>query len=180
MAKEMGVPFLGAIPVDPVVVTSGDHGRPMVQAFPHSESAKAFGRVIRKMLEPELAEAKEIEAKGGDGSMKIALPVAQGMLCLHFGHCEQFAVFDVDPEGKVIKGKQMLDPPRHEPGVLPRWLHEQGADVIITGGMGIRAQNLFSQNGIEVVVGAPAENPDEVVKAYLEGNLQTGSNICDH
>ena len=112
--------------------------------------------------------------------MKIAVPVAQGMLCMHFGHSEQFALFAVDPDQKKILSKQMLDPPRHEPGVLPKWLSELGANVIITGGMGIRAQNLFSESGVNVVVGAPAEDPEKVVQAYLEGELKTGSNICDH
>ena len=112
--------------------------------------------------------------------MKIAIPVAQGALCLHFGHCDQFALFEVEPESKTVQNKQMLTPPPHEPGVLPRWLHEQGADVIIAGGMGARAQSLFSQNGIKVVVGAPAEAPEQVVQAYLDGTLQTGANVCDH
>ena len=112
--------------------------------------------------------------------MKIAIPVAQGMLCMHFGHSEQFALFEVDPDQKTILGKEMLTPPPHEPGVLPKWLSELGADVIITGGMGVRAQNLFSQSGVKVVVGAPAEDPMGVVQSYLDGTLKTGANICDH
>jgi predicted Fe-Mo cluster-binding NifX family protein len=64
--------------------------------------------------------------------------------------------------------------------VLPRWLHEQGADVIIAGGMGARAMELFTQNGIKVIVGAPALTPQELVQLYLDDKLQTGSNVCDH
>jgi predicted Fe-Mo cluster-binding NifX family protein len=74
----------------------------------------------------------------------------------------------------------MITPPPHEPGLLPRWLHEQGATVIIAGGMGQRAQGLFAENGIKVVVGAPAEAPDALVRAYLDGTLKTGGNVCDH
>jgi ATP-binding protein involved in chromosome partitioning len=151
-----------------------------VKSHPHSETAKAFGRVVRKMLQPEIDEAEKrpVEKKGD--TMKIAIPVAEGALCLHFGHCQQFALFEVDPEEKTILGKEMLDPPAHEPGVLPRWLHEQNADLIIAGGMGSRAQNLFIQNGVKVVVGAPSADPDSVVRDYLDGKLQTGSNVCDH
>lgn len=112
--------------------------------------------------------------------MKIAIPMADGRLCLHFGHCEQFALVDVDEGAKSIAGTALLTPPAHEPGVLPRWLHAQGADVIIAGGMGQRAQALFAQNGIAVVVGAPAEEPERIVAAYLEGTLRTGQNVCDH
>ena len=112
--------------------------------------------------------------------MKIAIPVAKGLLCLHFGHCEQFALFDIDPDGKTVNNKQMLTPPPHEPGVLPKWLHEQGAEVIIAGGMGARAQNLFTENNIKVIVGASAQDPELVVKSYLDGSLKPGANVCDH
>ena len=86
----------------------------------------------------------------------------------------------MDDASKTITGASYLTPPPHEPGVLPRWLGEQGTDVIIAGGMGQRAQGLFSQNGIEVVVGAPVEKPEDIVSAYLAGTLEAGQNLCDH
>jgi predicted Fe-Mo cluster-binding NifX family protein len=111
--------------------------------------------------------------------MKIAVPVHGNLLCPHFGHCEKFVIVEVD-ESKHITGKQELIPPPHEPGVLPKWLSEQGANVIICGGMGMRAQQLFEQYGVKVVVGAPSEHPQTVVLEWLKGTLATGSNICDH
>jgi len=55
--------------------------------------------------------------------MRIATPVARGKLSLHFGHCDQFAIFDIDDKtSKVVKRKDAT-PPAHAPGVLPRWLH---------------------------------------------------------
>lgn len=112
--------------------------------------------------------------------MKIALPLAEGQLCMHFGHCQQFALVDVDPEQRTIRGTTFLDPPPHEPGVLPRWLCEQGAEMIIAGGMGQRAQNLFTQSGVKVVVGAPGGEPEEIVRAFLHQQLQLGQNVCGH
>jgi ATP-binding protein involved in chromosome partitioning len=112
--------------------------------------------------------------------MKIAIPIADGRLCMHFGHCEQFALVDVDETSRKPARTTMMTPPPHEPGVLPRWLHEQGAKVIIAGGMGHRAQQWFAQSGIEVVVGAPAETPDALARAYLDGTLVSGENLCDH
>jgi ATP-binding protein involved in chromosome partitioning len=112
--------------------------------------------------------------------MKIAIPTVDGKLCMHFGHCEQFALVDVDVAGKTITGTNYLTPPAHEPGVLPRWLHEQGANVIIAGGMGQRAQGLFTQSGIEVIVGAPSLRPEDIVSAHLAGTLEAGQNVCDH
>ena len=110
--------------------------------------------------------------------MKIAIPVAEGKLCMHFGHCEQFAL--IETEDGTIKGTTMQTPPPHEPGVLPKWLHDQGAKVIIAGGMGARAQELFDQNGIKVVTGASLDSPESLVHQYLSESLVTGANACDH
>ena len=112
--------------------------------------------------------------------MRIAIPLAQGKLSLHFGHCEKFAVVDTDEHGSRIVNREDLTPPPHEPGVLPRWLGGMGVNVIIAGGIGRRAQQLFSENGIKVVIGASAGSPEELVSAYLDNNLETGDNICDH
>jgi predicted Fe-Mo cluster-binding NifX family protein len=99
---------------------------------------------------------------------------------MHFGHCQEFAVYEADAADKTIVGKTTYTPPAHEPGVLPKWLHELGADVIITGGMGPRAQQLFAQNGITVILGSPPDDPERVAVAYLSGTLQPGENVCDH
>jgi len=110
--------------------------------------------------------------------VRIAVPTAEGKLCMHFGHCQQFVL--VDMEGEESTNVGALTPPAHAPGVLPAWLKEQGANVIIASGMGMRAQNLFTQNDIIVVVGAPILEPEELAKQYVSGTLKAGDNICDH
>ena len=110
--------------------------------------------------------------------MKIAIPTAEGKLAMHFGHCEKFSLIDVE-NAEIVKTEEALPPP-HEPGVLPKWLGELNVDVIIAGGMGVRAQDLFKANGIKVLVGAPADSVEDLVKAYLGGTLVTGANVCDH
>ena len=112
--------------------------------------------------------------------MRIAIPLAQGRLSMHFGHCEQFAIVTVDDESREITKREDMAPPGHEPGVLPKWLHEIGVNVIVAGGMGQRAQQLFTQNNINVVVGAPDNTAEELVTQYITGRLQNGENICDH
>jgi ATP-binding protein involved in chromosome partitioning len=112
--------------------------------------------------------------------MNIAIPIVDGKLCLHFGHCQNFALVTVDDESKAISGQKLLDPPAHEPGVLPKWLHEQGATIILAGGMGSRAKDLFTQNEIQVVTGCPVDTPESLVAAYLSESLTTGDNTCDH
>ncbi|SMB88030.1 Predicted Fe-Mo cluster-binding protein, NifX family [Desulfonispora thiosulfatigenes DSM 11270] len=112
--------------------------------------------------------------------MKIAIPVANELLCMHFGHCEQFAMLDVNEETKQIKGKEMITPPPHEPGLLPVWIKDQGVDLVLAGGMGKKAQELLAERGIKVVVGAPSGTPEEIALAYLNKELVTGQNACDH
>jgi predicted Fe-Mo cluster-binding NifX family protein len=112
--------------------------------------------------------------------MRIALPTANGLLCLHFGHCEKFVFMDVEETAKAVTHVSEAVPPPHEPGVLPKWLHEQGVNVIIAGGMGMRAQQFFEQYGIKVVVGAGAADPRVLVMDWLKGTLAVGSNVCDH
>lgn len=111
--------------------------------------------------------------------MKIAIPCAEGVLCMHFGHCENFAFVEVD-ENKNITGVELVNPPQHAPGVYPQWVKEQGADMVIAGGMGGRAQAMFEQQGVRVFPGAAAETPEKIVKAWLENTLQLGANACDH
>ncbi len=112
--------------------------------------------------------------------MKIAFPLANGRLSMHFGHCERFALIDVDTTTKSVVSREDIDAPPHQPGLLPPWLAERGARMIIAGGMGQRAQSLFAQQGIQVIVGAPAETPERLVADYLAGTLQSGENTCDH
>ena len=111
--------------------------------------------------------------------MKIAVPLANGRLSMHFGHCEEFALVEVDEATKEIRGTELLTPPAHEPGVLPRWLHEQGATIIIAGGMGKRAHDLFTEKGIIVITGASGL-VSQVLNDFVNDRLTTGTNVCDH
>jgi len=179
MALAMNVPFLGRIPIDPQIVEACDSGQPYVDKYRQSQAARAFREAVT-LLVGSNSENNEAKSRKGDQSMRIAIPLAQGQLSLHFGHCEEFAIVDVDSQQKCISGIHREVPPPHEPGVLPQWLGQHNVNVVITGGMGSRAQALFAQNGIQVVTGATAGTPEEIVTAYLNGALQTGANICDH
>lgn len=112
--------------------------------------------------------------------MKYAIPVSNGLLSEHFGHCEQFALIDVDEKNKSILRKELVPSPGHQPGFLPPWLAKQGVQAVIAGGMGPSAVSLFQQNGVSVLLGASAGDPEKIVIDYLNGNLVTGDNSCDH
>lgn len=112
--------------------------------------------------------------------MKIAIPLANGQLTAHFGHCAEFALITVDQAQKKITDRETVPAPEHEPGKLPVWLAEKGVSLVIAGGMGQRAQDIFIANGISVVVGASANTPDSLVLEWLAGTLKAGENCCDH
>lgn len=112
--------------------------------------------------------------------MKYAIPVSGGVVSAHFGHCEQFALIDIDETKKQIFKKELVDSPGHEPGLLPQWLAGKGVSLVIAGGMGSRAQNLFQQNRIGVITGIMESDPEKAVMSHVNGILATGANICDH
>ncbi len=110
---------------------------------------------------------------------KFAIPTLDNKSCAHFGHCQSFAVVQVDDDNEIGK-VQFVDPPVHQPGTYPRFLAEQGVDVIIAGGMGVMAQDLFRKNNIEVHMGVGVEDPSLLVEQFLNSELQTGDNLCNH
>lgn len=112
--------------------------------------------------------------------MRYAIPVTDGRLAAHFGHCEHFALIDVDETTKAIVRKELVASPGHQPGLLPIWLAGEGVSAVIAGGMGSRAQALFSENRIQVIVGAMGDDPEQIVLDYMRGSLEAGDNICDH
>ena len=112
--------------------------------------------------------------------MKFAIPITDGKLSSHFGHCEQFSIIDTDDDNQTIITTEYYTPPAHEPGAFPKWLGEMSVNIVIAGGMGQRAQQLFDQNNIKVIVGAANDEPKELVQKYLSGTLECGQNVCDH
>ena len=99
---------------------------------------------------------------------------------MHFGHCETFVFFDIEQHSKKVIGKKELVPPPHEPGILPVWISKQGVELVIVGGMGQHAQELFKQNNVKVIVGVAEVDPEKIIRNYLNNDLKTGSNTCDH
>lgn len=188
IARDMQIPFLGSIPIDPEIAESGDAGMAYIQRYATSPTAKVMTEILSpiRALDEQALDKKDAEKPlqpdkfVEENIMRIAIPLANGKLSMHFGHCEQFALIDVDGKEKKITERQDIEPPPHEPGLLPRWLAERGANLIIAGGMGQRAQELFAKQNIQVLVGAPSEAPEFLVNNYLAGTLQAGVNTCDH
>jgi ATP-binding protein involved in chromosome partitioning len=192
LARKENLAFLGRLPLEPEIVRQGDAGNVSGLNDDRLPFNRAFNAVVDNVIQltketpssavlPErgTTELPSERTKGSDISrIMFAVPLSGSKLCSHFGHCEQFAL--IETENGKISGKSMLTPPPHEPGVLPKWLRDLGAQVIIAGGMGSKAQQLFVESGIKVIIGAPMDPPESLVNQWLAGKLETGENVCDH
>lgn len=186
-AKKEGLNLLGSLPFEPEVVSKGDTGNMSLLDDNKLLITQEFNKIVDKIVKltetrsepvPESKNEFLDRKKRSADSKVLVVPVSGGKLSAHFGHCEQFAFIETQ-NGKIME-TEMRNPPAHEPGVLPRWLYEQGADVAIVGGMGERAQQLLREKGIEVIIGAPMDSPESLANQYLSNTLVAGANVCDH
>jgi predicted Fe-Mo cluster-binding NifX family protein len=110
---------------------------------------------------------------------KFAVPINdKGVLDAHFGHCRYFSLHEV--EGEEIISDEIVQPPPHEPGLLPGWLADLGVTDVLAGGIGNRAIQLFNQHAVNVFAGAPQKNAKELVTGYLDNSIGFSANYCDH
>jgi len=109
--------------------------------------------------------------------MRFAIAVEQGQVADHFGRCEGFLLVDID-DGREL-GREWLDCPSHEPGLLPRVMSEHQVDLVVCGGMGPRAQQLLAQFGLRALYGV-AGPVDQVLLGLADGSIAAGDSTCHH
>lgn len=107
--------------------------------------------------------------------MKIAVASEGKMVTEHFGHCENFNIYDTDYD-KIVK-EESIPNPGHRPGFLPNYLNDLGVKVIISGGMGGGAIEIFNEKGIVVVTGASGDAKTAALD-YLNGRLVSSDTVC--
>ena len=107
--------------------------------------------------------------------IRIAVASENEMVTEHFGHCEGFMIFDTE-NNRIMKSETVANP-GHKPGFLPNFLADRGVTVIISGGMGRGAIEIFNERNVEVVVGASGA-ASAAVEAYLQGSLQSTGSVC--
>lgn len=107
--------------------------------------------------------------------MKIAISTDRNKVSPHFGRCPQFTIIEV--ENNKLIDKKIIENPGHHPGFLPQYLNKFGVSCIVAGGMGMRAKELFSQTGIEAVLGVEGK-VKEVINKIIDGSLEGGESIC--
>jgi len=107
--------------------------------------------------------------------IRIAVASENDMVTGHFGHCINFNLFDT-VDSKIVSVESIPNP-GHRPGFLPNFLNDMGVNVVISGGMGGGAIDIFNEKGIEVIVGATGEAL-KTVEEYLMGNLRSTGSVC--
>lgn len=107
--------------------------------------------------------------------MKIAVACMGDQIAEHFGHCENFGIYDIIDD--VIISKGSIPNPGHKPGFLPNFLADMGVNVIIAGGMGGGAIEIFNSRGIKVISGAAGDSLI-AVNNYCDGVLQSSGSVC--
>ena len=143
-----------------------------------TEGRHAPETVCRKRCCRFCAESYRNIQKTGGNTMKIAVTCENNEVFQHFGHTPEFAVFTV--EGGKIVSKRLLPCGDTGHGALAGLLKEGGVDLLICGGIGGGAQMALAEAGIKLIGGASG-NVDEVVAAFVKGELSVDPNFqCHH
>jgi predicted DNA-binding protein (UPF0251 family)/predicted Fe-Mo cluster-binding NifX family protein len=119
-----------------------------------------------------------IKKEKGESNMKIAVTYENGEVFQHFGHTEQFKVYEVE-NGKIISS-EIVDTNGQGHGALAGFLFNGNISVLICGGIGGGARNALAEAGIELYPGASGD-ADAQVASFLQGKLQYDPDtMCNH
>ena len=105
-------------------------------------------------------------------SMRVAVTYENGEIFQHFGHTEQFKLYDIE-DGRIV-GQQVIDTNGYGHGALAGFLNAVKADVLICGGIGMGAQMALADAGITLCAGVSG-SADDAARAFAEGKLESGS-----
>ena len=158
IAEKHNLKVLAKLPIDPKISAACDKG--MIELF----DGDWFDNI-----------SKILESSEGKEMMKIAVAGEGKNVTEHFGHCVNFLIYSV--ENGNITNEESIPNPGHKPGFLPNFLADRGVNVIISGGMGGGAVDIFNERNVEVVVGASGDAKTAVLN-YLKGELKTTGSIC--
>ena len=107
--------------------------------------------------------------------MRIAVACNGDEVADHFGHCENFLLADLE-KGSIAEKKYSSNP-GHLPGFLSNYLKDHQVNLIITGGIGVKAVKMFEKNGIKVIMGIEGKAEDAICD-YLSGKLESSEASC--
>lgn len=102
--------------------------------------------------------------------MRIAIPVTQGQVANHLGHCQKFLIADVE-DGQVTQTTEVKNPGHGPGGPPPLFVAQQGVNQVVAWGMPDHAVGIFANLGVKVQLGATGE-PRQVLADFLAGTLK--------
>ena len=158
IAEKHNLKVLAKLPIDPRLAAVCDKG--LIELF-DGDWLDPVANILEKMEEKEM--------------IKIAVASEDEMVTEHFGHCVNFNVFEAE-NNQIVKSESISNP-GHKPGFLPNYLNDMGVNVVISGGMGGGAIDIFNAKNIEVIVGASG-NAKAAAEAYLQGSLKSTGSVC--
>lgn len=164
-AKSFNLDVLAKLPIDPKLAAACDKG--MIELFDGTWLDNTADKLI-ELLNNSKNKTEVIK-------MKIAAACEGKLVTEHFGHCENFMIFDA--ENNKIVNSQSIPNPGHKPGYLPNFLNDLGVNVIISGGMGGGAIDIFNEKNIEVITGASGD-AKTAAEAYLNDKLISSGSVC--
>lgn len=172
IARDYNLEVLARIPIDPGIAVACDNGK-----IEYYDGEWPEGIAARLETEAGTKRTVKIEEEGKD-MIKIAVASEGEEVARHFGHCETFEIFEAE-NGQIV-GSQSIPNPGHKPGFLPNFLNDQGVNVVISGGMGAGAVEIFNEKNIEVITGAQGQ-ARVAAELYLKGMLKSTGAVChDH
>lgn len=116
--------------------------------------------------------------KKEENEMRIAVTYENGQVFQHFGHCENFKIYET--EGNQVVSSQVVSAVGSGHGALAGFLLNQGAEVLICGGIGGGARMALAEAGIQLYPGVSGD-ADEAVKAFLQDSLDYNPDtVCSH
>jgi len=113
----------------------------------------------------------KVQPNPGEGTMKIAIPMAGGKFSEHFGGAREFLVFEADRRAGSVGAGGIHSAPEHKPGSLPEWLASQQVDAVIASAIGERALLMLADAGIETYLSGGESDPSGMAAACLLGKL---------
>lgn len=172
VAGEGNLEVIAKLPIDPKLARACDRG--MIELFEGDWLDRAAD-----IIEGKETHSPSEEASEEDKLFKTIAVASHGdTIAGHFGHCENFNIYKI--ENNEIVEEKSLPNPGHKPGFLPNYLNEQGVDIIMSGGIGQSAVDIFNEKGIAVISGVEGSSREAVVD-YINNRLAASGEICqDH
>ena len=106
---------------------------------------------------------------------KIAIPLSGNKLSPHFAECQQFKIYNI--KNHSIVNENFASPPSYQPDLISAWLIENGITDVIAAGIELRSLQTLNRNKVNVFVGVKVEDPENLVKEYIDGILETHDDL---